>query len=51
MYGRRAEELENAKEAHLTTIKLLRWLKDGEVSLDDLEVSDTHWKLNRERGG
>ena len=46
-YGRKTEQLERAIEKHLQTIGLLKSLKSGELTLDDVEVRDDGWEIKR----
>lgn len=48
-YGRLVEQYGNECEAHRQTINVLRSLKQGEVQLDALTVTDTNqWSIATE---
>ena len=44
-YGKKQEQLEQAIEQHQQTLALVRALKTGEVSIDQVEVRDNGWRL------
>ena len=46
MYGRLLEEREQEHLRHLGTLALLRSIKSGDVSLDDVEINDDNsWRI------
>lgn len=46
--GRLLADLDIEAEAHRQTLALLKELKSGRLSLDDVEVGDLTWKIKRE---
>lgn len=45
LYGRQTEQLEQLAEGYRQTLELLRNIKDKKVSIKDVELSDSGWKL------
>ena len=44
-YGRKTEQLEQAIEAHLRTLGLLRAIKNGEVDINRVVIEESGWHL------
>lgn len=44
-YGRKTEQLEQVIEGHFRTLGLLKALKNGELTLNDIEVTDSGWEV------
>lgn len=46
MYGRLLEEREQEHNRHLGTLALLRSIKNGQISIDDVEIKDDDsWQI------
>lgn len=45
LYGKQAEKLEQAETAFRTTLQLLRDLKAGTRTLDEVTVDEDGWKV------
>ena len=48
MYGRQSEKLQESLEFHRSTMRLLQDLKDGTVSLKQLELDTAGWHLQED---
>ena len=44
-YGKKQEQLEVAIEQHQQTLALLRAIKTGEVTIEQVDVRDNGWRL------
>jgi len=50
LYGRQAEELERTKGQLIKTLTLLKLIKDDEVNIKDVEVTEKGWEVKEESG-
>lgn len=45
LFGRMAEQLEKENAEHLRTIDILRQLKEGKITLEQLSVTENSWAI------
>lgn len=48
MFGRQAEKMQELAEFHATTMRLLRELKDGTVTVAQITLSESGWVVDAE---